>query len=348
MRISKSMQLVLPAVTIMLFLSTAVFAQDLQAKRQQLKKQLTEVNAKLANAADKAEYDELSQEREAIVAQIKDVDTKLKADVNAVKKINEVKKLFNDALNAYKLGQYDNAVASADKAIALNKNFERAYYIKGLALKRQRKFPAAISAFSGCLEQNPGYSEAAVELGRLYAAQGNPKQAIKVFDTAIQNNPRAQKAYYELGRIYLTQNNYNKAAQNFTKATQMDATYGLAYLSLGVALTELGRTQDALVALDGAIENLKRRDKHRPHYRKAAAYNKQGSSRQALAEADKAMQLKKNFAPAAYEGGKALKQLGQFKKAIAYFNIATKSRQWKRAAEYEVDLIVNRDKYSSQ
>jgi len=205
-----------------------------------------------------------------------------------------------------------------------------------------------MKTFSSCLEQNPAYSEAAVELGKLYTAQGNPAKAIKVFDTAIQNNPRAQKAYYELGRVYLTKNNYGKAAQNFNKATQLEPTYGLAYLSLGVALTELGRTQDAVIALDGAIENLKRRDKHRPHYRKAAAYNKQGSSRQALAEADKAMQLKKNFAPAAYEGGKALKKLGQFNKAIAYFNIAAKSRQWKRAAEYEIDLIVNRDKYSSQ
>jgi len=83
------MQLAFPVVLIMLFVSSTLFAQDLQGQRQQLKKQLTEVNAKLANAADKAEYDELSKEREAIVAKIKDVDAKLKADVNAIKRINE-------------------------------------------------------------------------------------------------------------------------------------------------------------------------------------------------------------------------------------------------------------------
>ncbi len=348
MRILNLMRIVLPVLAATLLMWSAGFGQDLQQERQELKKQLTEINAKLASAANKAEYDELAAKREAIVAKITDVDAKLKADVNALKKINEVKKLFNDALNAYKLGQYDNAVANADKAIGLDPTFERAYYIKGLALKRQRKFTEAMVAFAGCLEQNPAYSEAAVELGKLHDSTGNPDKAIAVFTTALQNNPQAQKVYYELGRIYLDKNNFNKAAENFNKATQIDPEYGLAFLSLGVALTELGRTEEALVALDNSIENLSRREKHLGHYRKAAAYNKQGSNRQALTEADQAMQLHKDYAPAAYEGGRALKELGQFNRAVEYFNIASKSRQWKRAADYEIDLIVNRDKYGSK
>ncbi|MCH7673642.1 hypothetical protein IH879_01655, partial [candidate division KSB1 bacterium] len=51
--------------------------------------------------------------------------------------------------------------------------------------------------------------------------------------------------------------------------------------------------------------------------------------------------------PAAYEAGKACKELGQFNEAIKYFGISGKSRVWKKTADYEIDLIKNRDKYGS-
>ena len=152
----------------------------------------------------------------------------------------------------------------------------------------------------------------------------------------------------ELGRVYLDKKkNYNKAAENFSKATQINPNYDLAYLSLGVSLTELNRLDDALHALDSAIDASKRKRWHTPHYRKAIIFNKKGSSTKAMGAADQALKLKKNYAPAAYEAGKAAKTLGQFTKAISYFKVAAKSRQWKRSADYEIDLIVNRDKYGS-
>ena len=44
--------------------------------------------------------------------------------------------------------------------------------------------------------------------------------------------------------------------------------------------------------------------------------------------------------------GEVYKQLGQSQKAIEYFRKAARNRQWKAAAEYEIDIIQNPDKYA--
>ena len=44
--------------------------------------------------------------------------------------------------------------------------------------------------------------------------------------------------------------------------------------------------------------------------------------------------------------GEAYKLKGQGQKALSYYEAASKSSQWKRAAEYEIDIIKNPDKYA--
>ncbi len=337
------------ALLIGLLFCSLVFGQDLNQQKQALIQQVRDIDKQLNDNPSADEYADLIKQRESIEAQLKDVQRKLLADADAMKKINAVKKAFNEALNAYKLGQFQQGIENADRAVATDPTFFKAYYVKGLCLKKLRKTTEATGAFKAALEQNPGYSEAAAELGKLYVAMGQNDKAIGVFDEALQSNSGAYKVYYELGRVYLDQKkDYNKAAQNFSKATQINPNYDLAYLSLGVSLTELNRLDDALLALDNAIDSTKRKRWHTPYYRKAVILNKKGSATKAIAAADQALKLKKSYAPAAYEAGKAAKSLGQFTKAIAYFKTAAKSRQWKRTAEYEIDLIVNRDKYGSE
>ena len=40
-------------------------------------------------------------------------------------------------------------------------------------------------------------------------------------------------------------------------------------------------------------------------------------------------------------------QGGNEQKALAYFETAKKDKVWKRSAEYEIDLLVNKEKYSN-
>ena len=63
-----------------------------------------------------------------------------------------------------------------------------------------------------------------------------------------------------------------------------------------------------------------------PYYRKAIVYNKQGKYTSAKSAAEQALTFKKNYAPAAYEAGKAAKALEQYDQAISYFKICAKDR----------------------
>lgn len=331
---------------VVLFCANTGMSQDLQQQKQHLRNRISEIDAKLNSSPTADEYNKLIKEREKLVAEIKDIETKLMADVEAMKKINAVKKAYNDGNNAYKLGQYQQAVTSYDKAISMDSTFFKAYYGKGLALKKLRKYAEATKAYQGAIRQNPSYSLAYIALGKIFSQRGMPDKAIETYTKAIEYDPTSAKLCYELGAVYQNRKkNYKKAVENFTKATQINPEYDLAFYSLGVSLTELNRLDEAVVALENALAVTKRKRWADPHYRLSVVFNKKGNFSKALKSAEQALAIKKNFAPAAYEAGKACKSLGRFNAAIGYFDIVAKDRQWRRTAEYEIDLIKNRDKY---
>jgi tetratricopeptide (TPR) repeat protein len=176
------------------------------------------------------------------------------ADADAMKKINAVKKAFNEGLQAYKIGQNQAAVTNCDKAISIDSTFYQAYYVKGLALKKMRDFNGAIEAYKGAIRQNPGYTAAYDALGAIYRQTGQADQAIATYQQALENDPSAAKIYYGMGAVYQnSKRDYAKAVENFRKATQFNPEYDLAYYSLGVSLTELGKFNEASMSLEQAL-----------------------------------------------------------------------------------------------
>ena len=336
------------SLTLLLFSTTTILSQDLNQQKQAKRKQVTELDVKLKSGPTAEEYEDLIQKREKIVAEIKAIDKQLMSDADAMKKINAVKRAFNDGNNAYKLGQLQEALNHYNKAISLDSTFVQAHYGKGLTLKKQRKYKEALAAFQAAIDNNAAYSAAYLALGTTYSQLSQPDKAIQVYNQAIQYDPTSAKMHYSLGEVYLNKKkDYKKASENFQKATQLDPTYDRAFSSLGVSLIELGKLDQAVMALENALAVTKKKRWEGPHYRLAVAYNKKSAYSKTKAAAIEALNNKKNYAPAAYEAGKACKELGQFNEAINYFGIAGKSRVWKKTADYEIDLIKNRDKYGS-
>jgi tetratricopeptide (TPR) repeat protein len=318
--------------------------QDLQQEKQAKVNRINEIDAQLKSGLTPDEDAKLREEREKLVEEIKDINKKLQEDVEAQKKMAATGKAFNNGKAAYTQGQYQEALKFFNKALALDSTFSRAYYMKGLTLKKLRKYNDAIEAYQAAIRHNPTYDDAYFALGKIYSAIGKVDDAIATYQKAFENNPTSYKAYYEMGVLYLNKKrNYSKAAEAFRQATQIKPDYGKAFYSLGVSMTELGKYYDAIMALESAVAL--REKWAAPYFRLAVIYNKKGQPVKAKKAAANALKYKRNYAPAAYEAGKASKALGQFTEAINYFKIAAKDRNWRRAAEYEIDLIQNRDKY---
>ncbi|MFQ5750778.1 MAG: tetratricopeptide repeat protein [bacterium] len=325
----------------LLFLFVGVgLSQDLNQQKQQKMNQVNEIDSKLKANPSPDEYDRLIKERKKIVAEIEDINKKLMADDAAMKKMAAVKKAFNDGKNAFKLGQYTQALNLLNEAIAMDSTFYLAHYVKGLTLKKSRKFNEAISAYKATIRHNPSYIEAYIALGKLYSLMEMHDNAITTYNDAIAKDPSAYRVYYELGVVYRNnKKNYKKAAENFTKATQINPEYDLAFYSLGVSLTELSRFDEAIMALENALAVTKRKRWADPYYRMAVVYNRQGKFSQAKKAAVDALNIKKNYGAASYEAGIASKNLGQIQTAKKYFEAAKQDRIWKKSAEYEIKLL---------
>lgn len=343
----RAINMIAVLLTFLLCVSIA-FSQDLAQQKQRKLIQVSEIDAKLKANPSTDEYNELIKQREKLIAEIKDIDSKLMADTEAMKKINAVKKAFNDGNNAFKLGQNQQALDSYNTAISLDSIFFKAHYGKGLTLKRLRRYDEAAAAYQAAVRHNPTYTDAYIALGKIYSETSKPDKAVQTYQKAIKNDPSAAKAYYELGAVFLdVKKEYNKAAENFTKATQLDPQYDLAFYSLGVALTELGRLDEAQLSLENALTVTDKKKWAEPHYRLAVVHNKKNDFTEAKQAAEEALKHKVSYAPAAYEAGKASKGLGQTTQALTYFELAGRDRAWKQTADYEIDLIKNRDKYGT-
>jgi tetratricopeptide (TPR) repeat protein len=93
----------------------------------------------------------------------------------------------------------------------------------GLAEKRQGRYPDAGEFYRRAIQQNPGFSEAASNLGNVYLAQKQTPLAIASYQQAIGINPGRGAYYYNLWRAY-SQESYlsAKVDQTFQRAQQLD------------------------------------------------------------------------------------------------------------------------------
>lgn len=175
--------------------------------------------------------------------------------------------------------RYQEGIEYANKALKVDENIAKAYYIKGSIYRESGDTAKAISNLQTTVEQDKKYLDAFYDLGVLYAARKNPiafeyydnvlraepqnenalyakakllqdigkiDEALKLYQDILTINTTCDKCYYNRGAIYLElKKDPKKALEEFTKAISVNPNYVEAYFARGYTYSKLKDRESA-------------------------------------------------------------------------------------------------------
>jgi adenylate cyclase len=110
----------------------------------------------------------------------------------------------------------------------------------------RRQFDKAVQSAERAVALNPNSAEANASLGRLLVFTGKPKEGAEMLNKAIRLNPIPPAWYaYMLGSAYLGANDYNQSMAAYQKALQAKPNDSLIQAGLVAAYGLAGRQQEA-------------------------------------------------------------------------------------------------------
>lgn len=203
--------------------------------------------------------------------------------------------LFLDPLNAqtrvnrayasYLMEDYDGAVRDYTRALYLKPEYLNALVGRGNAQVARGKLEDAAGDFNQALKLKPGYASALSGLGLVAARRGQWPEAEKQYQLAASAGGDAGTwrglavSQWKQGKQQAALDSYLQAAQ---RGADENVTFEMAQLCV-----ELARLEDALVALNQALESNPR---HLASRRlRATVHGKRKEWRLAMADADTAM-----------------------------------------------------------
>ena len=151
--------------------------------------------------------------------------------VQRVKVWENSETLFTDVLNKYpkvavaynnigkyyrEHNQYEKAIASYTKALAIDTKGFKTYNNRGKALFDTGKTGEALTDFDTCLSLNPDYVEALSNRGAALASMYKYSEALTDLDKAIKLEPTNTNAYSNRSLVFYYTKEYEKAIRDIT------------------------------------------------------------------------------------------------------------------------------------
>lgn len=173
---------------------------------------------------------------------------------------------YERALTLVDEGRREEAVRELDRAVLLRPAFAAAHYERGLALRHLDRPAEAVAAFDAVLRLDPGNVEARFERGGALRRLGRLAEAADVYREAVRVEPRYTSALINLGITLNELERREEALEVFEEAIRLHATFraigdatgygaSVAQAGRGATLTNLGRYEEALAAIDASISS---------------------------------------------------------------------------------------------
>ena len=153
------------------------------------------------------------------------------------------------------VSQYDEALISLQRAIAIDNKYAAAHDELGYVYYKQGKADEAIAAYNNSRQLDSNSSAACSGLGDVYRyLKKNADEALNWYKKGVRLNPKSQNCNYGTGWCYNEKGKYRDAIPYLKKTIEINSQYTAAYTELGYAYYALKRYDEALTELDNSLK----------------------------------------------------------------------------------------------
>ena len=275
--------------------------------------------------------------------------------VEAPKDNDSLAQWMNYGNQLWRYGRFDEAVSAFERVIAINPDYDRAYYAMGLtylykgnnaqkavislekatqinpksyfywrylgfSYRELKQYDLALAAYDKVINQNPEDFILYVERGDVLHDSQNYQDAIVSYSEAIKINSQHPWSYNNRGNTYYESKQYQQAVADYNQAIEINPNFADAYHNRGLVYYDLQQYQQAISDYNKAIEI-------NPNF--ALAYNGRGNTyidlqqyQQAISDFTKAIEINPQFPDAYVHRGVTYYILQQYQQAIGDYNKA--------------------------
>jgi tetratricopeptide (TPR) repeat protein len=163
----------------------------------------------------------------------------------------------------------DAARRDLARATSMSPADPRAWYLRGIAEQRSGDLDSAKESFRKVIRLMPGAPWGHASLAYAEARAGSLESSLSSLDRAMTTAPRDPNVHLQKGAVLLAARRFGDAIRSFDSVLRLDRASKEAWNGRGVALTYLGRTEEALKCFE-QVSNLG--DQRLASYNSGVAY----------------------------------------------------------------------------
>jgi tetratricopeptide (TPR) repeat protein len=174
------------------------------------------------------------------------------------KKLEQARKITQDAFNDFNKGKYQNTIEKCDKALKIIPNLAYANYLKSFALFKQGKHQLALTSINLAMQQGQVPGQAYTLRGQINFALKNFVEAKNDIIEATKTEPNNANLRRILGDIFYEEKNYKSALSEYQEAIRLEPSYannGDIYYLIAWCQNQLkdfaGQGKNAVLAIQG-------------------------------------------------------------------------------------------------
>jgi tetratricopeptide (TPR) repeat protein len=211
------------------------------------------INFKLSKGTAQALDFEMTDEQRA------ELERQRAEAVRQAERMEKVQSDFDRAVTLYNSGQFEQAAATFERVIEVEKEQPVVWANLANAYARLQQHDKAVTAYNRAIELDPRNSGYLQNLGSIYSSMGDAESAREMYESAAslagQLNPKeAAISYYNMGVTYINAGQNEQAAEALRKAVELDPGHAESHYQLGITMIGLNDMDGAIAELRKYIE----------------------------------------------------------------------------------------------